>query len=172
MYLVERGMLMSLRFSVTAVIVGAALAMGGLASASAPTRLLGTVGPGFTISLKTTDTERLGWRQRTDPSEQIERFRIVLQHPQRGGGEQARALPAERGDNLLLQRVTDGPDALRSRDEHRAQVRRTLDKQRAKHATVADPNPTLLARNLLENVTLDCANLDGAAPLPGPALTA
>src|SRR5712692_5787844 len=49
-----------------------------------------------------------------------------------------------------------------SRDEHRAQVRRALDKQRAEHATVADPDPTLLAGSVLENVTLGCANLDGA----------
>jgi hypothetical protein len=52
-------MLMSLRLSVTAAIVAAALAVGGLASASGPTKLLGTVGPGFTISLKSTTGKRL-----------------------------------------------------------------------------------------------------------------
>jgi hypothetical protein len=50
---------MSLRLSVTVAIVAAALAVDGLASASGPTKLLGTVGPGFTISLKSRAGKRL-----------------------------------------------------------------------------------------------------------------
>ncbi len=50
---------MSLRLSASVAIVAAALAVGGLASAAGPSKLLGTVGPGFTISLKSTAGKKL-----------------------------------------------------------------------------------------------------------------
>jgi plastocyanin len=52
-------MLMSLRLPVTALVAAAALAIGGLASATGLTKLRGTVGPGFTISLKNTAGKRV-----------------------------------------------------------------------------------------------------------------
>jgi hypothetical protein len=104
-------------------------------------------------------TERLGRRLRANPSEQVERFGIVLQHAQGGRGKHDRVLAGEHGHDLLRQRVTDRLDALGSRDERRAQVRRILEQQRAEHAPVADPDPTLLARQLLEKITLDRAKL-------------
>jgi hypothetical protein len=50
---------MSLRLSASIAVVGAALAVGGLASAAGPSKLLGTVGPGFTISLKSAAGKKL-----------------------------------------------------------------------------------------------------------------
>jgi hypothetical protein len=48
-----------IRLSVIAVFFGFALAIAGLASGSGPTKLLGTVGPGFTISLKSPAGKKL-----------------------------------------------------------------------------------------------------------------